>query len=82
MEEACSSIPELVVPMELPTAEKIHQMAAVVRKTQEAAAKVQLEMNLQIIELHLKAHPSKPLEVREKCTRAIQLGLEQISQAT
>jgi len=46
MEEACSSIPELAVQMKLPTAEKLHQLAAGVRKVWEEAAKVQLELNL------------------------------------
>lgn len=40
MEEACSRISELAVLVVLPTTEKIHQLATVVRKAQEEAAKV------------------------------------------
>lgn len=65
MEEAYSSILELAMLMVLPTAEKIHQLAAGVRKAQEEATKVQLELNLQIAELRLKVQPSTPREVRE-----------------
>lgn len=55
MEKACSSIQELAVLAALPTMEKIHQLATGVRRTQEEAAKVHLELNLQIAELQLKA---------------------------
>ena len=46
MEEACSSIVELAIPVELPIVEKIHQLAARVRRTHEEAVKVKLELNL------------------------------------
>ena len=44
-------------------------------------AKVQLELNLQIIELRLKEQPSTPPEVREQHTNTITSGLEEISSA-
>jgi len=44
-------------------------------------AKVQLELNLQIIELWLKAQPSTPLAIREQRASAITSGLEEISSA-
>ena len=40
--------------------------------------KVQLELNLQIAELWLKAQLSNPLEVREQCANAITAGLDEI----
>lgn len=43
--------------------------------------KLQLELNLQITELQLRAQPSTPLEVREQCARAITAGLEEIGGA-
>lgn len=55
MEEAYSSILEFAMPMTIPTEEKIHKLAARVHKTQEESMKVQLELNLQITELQLKA---------------------------
>lgn len=78
MEEAYSSILELVVTATLPTTENIHQLETGVHKTQEEATKVQLELNVQIAELRLKAQPSTPPKVREKCHHTIQLGLEVI----
>jgi len=65
VEESCSSIVELVVPAELPTVEKIFQLAAGVRRTHEKAVKVQFELNLQIAELQLQAQSSINLEVIE-----------------
>lgn len=78
MEEARSSVPKLVVPAELLVAEKIHHMVTGLHRAQEEAAKVQLELNLQIVELRLKAPPSTPPEVKEKCDHTIQSELEVI----
>ena len=78
MEEACSSTLEFVVSAILPIAENIHQLAAGVYKAQEEVANVQLELNLQIVELRLKAQPSTPPEVIEQHHCAIQSALEAI----
>lgn len=40
-----------------------------------------MDLNLQIVELRLKAQPSTPPEVREECPDDIQKGLEEIEQA-
>ena len=40
--------------------------------------KVQLELNLQIVELRLKVQPSTPSEVREQCDNTIIVKLEEI----
>jgi len=58
-------VPELAVPTELPVREKIQHMAKGFRTTQEEAAKAQWDLNLQIVELRLKAMSHTPLEVRE-----------------
>ena len=42
-------------------------------------AKFQLELNLQIVELQLKAQPSTPPEVREQCANVITSGMEEIN---
>ena len=47
----------------------------------EKTTHVQLELNLHIIELRLKAQPSTPPEVKEQCVSVIQLGLEEIGWA-
>jgi len=46
MEESYNNILELVMPMALPTMERIHQLPVGVCKTQKEALKVQLELNL------------------------------------
>lgn len=81
VEQACSSIPELVVPAVLLTAEQIHRLAARVHEAKEEMMKLQLELNLQIVELQLRAQPFTPPEVREQCAHAIQTGLEEIERA-
>jgi len=43
----------------------IHSLASGVLDAREEATKVQLELNLQIAKLWLKAQPSTPPEVRE-----------------
>lgn len=82
IENACRSVPELAVLAELPATKLVHKLAANVCEALEETVKVQLELNLQIVKLRLKAQPSTPPEVREQCTYAIQMGLEQIGQAT
>jgi len=42
------------MPAKLPVVEWIHQLAAEVHETKEETMKVQLELNLQIIELQLQ----------------------------
>ena len=81
VEEAYTSVLGLVVPAKLPTAEKIHHMAARFHMAKEETVKVQLDLNLQITELRLKMHPFTPLEVREQCHHTIQSGLEVIEHA-
>ena len=43
--------------------------------------KVQLELNLQVVEFHLKAQLFTHLEVREQRARSITSGLEEIGSA-
>lgn len=82
VEDACRSVPELVVPAELSATEQIHRLAAGVREARKETTKVQLELNLQIVELQLKVQPSTPPKVKEQHALAIQMGLEKIGQAT
>lgn len=51
------------------------------REAREEMTKVQLELNLQIAELGLKAQPSTPQEVIEQCASAITAGLDEIGSA-
>jgi len=44
---------------------RIHNLASGVRDVREETTKVQLELNLQIVELQLKAQLSTSLEIRE-----------------
>lgn len=77
IDDACRSVPELAMP-----AERAHRLVVRVREAREEMIKVQLELDLQITELKLKVQSSTPLEVREKCTHAIQIGFEKIGQVT
>ena len=47
----------------------------------EEMAKVQLELNLQIVELRLKVQPSTTPEVREQRANTITSGMKEISGA-
>lgn len=68
-------VPEFAIPAEA----RIERLAAGFHKAREEMAKVQLELNLQIAELWLKAQPSTPLEVREQRASSITSGMEEIS---
>ena len=70
-------VPELAIPIET----RIERLAVGVHEAREEMAKVQLELNLQIAKLWLKAQPSTPPEVREQCANAITTGMEEISNA-
>jgi len=54
MEEVCTSVPELAMPVELPATEKIHHITVGLRRAQEETGKAQLELNLQIAKLRMK----------------------------
>jgi len=59
----------------------IWKLIAGVREAKEEMAKVQLELNLQIAELQLKAQPSTPSEVKEQRASAITKGIAEINNA-
>lgn len=65
IEEACRMVPELAVPKEELVKVRIHKLATRVHDTQNEMVWVQLELNLQITKLQLKAQPSTPPEVKE-----------------
>lgn len=48
-------VTELVVPSELPVADKIHHMETRFCRAQDEAVKAKWDLNLQIIELRMKA---------------------------
>ena len=76
--EACCRTPELEIATDLPIRMRIHKLATGFHKVKEEATRIQLDLNLQIIELRLKIQPPTPPEVREQWHHAIQLGLEAI----
>jgi len=65
MIESCSKVPELAIPTELPTTDKIHRMATGFWMAYEEDVKAQWELNLQIVELRLKEQLTTPLEIWE-----------------
>ena len=75
---ACRSIPELAILADMLAEAWIHRLAVGVHEVREEMTKVQLEPNLHITELRLKAEPSTPPEVREQHASAITAGLEEM----
>ena len=68
-------VPELAISIEALAEACIHRLAAGVCEVQDKMAKVQLELNLQIAKLQLKAHLSTPPEVREQHVSTITSGM-------
>lgn len=81
LEEACHMVLELAILVDAPQEARIHRLATRVHEAWEVMTKLQLELNLQTTELWLKAHPSTPQEVWEKCVNAIIAGMEEINNA-
>ena len=81
VDDACQCVPELSIPANLPTEVCIHYLSSGFRNTREEISRVQLEINLQIVDLWLKAQPSTPPEVREQCTNTIVAWMEEIGGA-
>ena len=81
IDDACQSIQELAIPENMLAEARIHRVAVGVCEAREEMTKVQLELNIQIIELRLKVQPSTPSEVREQCGSAITAGLDEIGSA-
>jgi len=78
LEEACQMVPKLAIPVDAPAEARIDRLVVGVCEAWEDMTKVQLELNLQMAESRLKAHPSTPPKVREQRASAIVSGLEEI----
>lgn len=63
--------PELAIQAEELVEARVRKLAAGVRDSREEMTKVQMELNLQMVELQLKVQPSTPLEVKEQ--RAVEI---------
>ena len=81
LEEAYQMVPELAIPSDAPAEEHIHRLVAGVQNAREEMTKVQLELNLHIVKLRLKAQCSTPPKVRELHASTIVEGLEEIGGA-
>lgn len=66
IEEACQMVLELAIPEGEPIEVHIHKLAMGLRDACTKLTKVQLELNIQILEFQLKAQPSTPPEVKEQ----------------
>jgi len=64
-------VPESAIPEEEPVEVRVRNLAIGVREVHTEMARVQLELNLNIIELQLKAQPSTLLEVKEQRATAV-----------
>ncbi len=58
-------VPKLAIPEDAEVDEQVYKLAIGVRDARTELAKVQLELNLQIVELQLKAQPSNLTKVKE-----------------
>lgn len=71
VEEAFRHIPKLEISIDLPIGIQIQKLASGFCEAKDDAMRIQLDLNLQIVELRLKAQPSTPPEVKEKHHGAI-----------
>ena len=78
VDDAFHNVLELAIPADILVEVRIHKLVVGVREAREEMTKVQLELNLQIVELWLKTHPSIPPEVREQRATATIAGLQEI----
>lgn len=78
IDNACQCISELDILADIPVEAWIHRLATWVHEAREEMTKVQLELNLQITELRLKAQLSTASEVREQWASTIIMRLEEI----
>ena len=51
IDDACQSIPELAIPVDILAEARIHRLATGAREARDEMIKVQLELNIQITEL-------------------------------
>lgn len=70
-DETCRKVPALAIPEVVPIDVQVQKLTTGVRDTHIELAKVQLELNLKIVELQLKAQPSTLPEVREQCAISV-----------
>lgn len=81
VDDACRHIPEPAIAADLSVEVRIHSLETGVHEARDEMTKVQLELNLYITELQLKAQPSTPSEIREQPSNSIATGLEEIGGA-
>ena len=55
VEEACRHVPKLEIVTDLPVRVRIHKLSSAFHEAKEEATRVQLDLNLQISKLRLKA---------------------------
>jgi len=81
VEEACQMVPELDIQAEELVEVCVHKLAIGVCDARAEMARVQLELNLQITELQLRAQPSTLREVREQRTTMVTTTIAVIDSA-
>jgi len=78
VDDACQRALELAIAANLLVEVWIHNLASGVHDVREETIRVQLKLNLQIVELGLKVQPSTPLEIKEQHASTITTRLEDI----
>lgn len=77
--QVCSELPELQIPAEATSTEKIHKLVAALKEPKEEIGKVWFELQLQILEFQMKLQQPTPPEVREQCKVAIKEDMTTMS---
>lgn len=72
---------EMAIQVEEPVEARDRKLATGMCKVNEEMARVQLELNLQIVELQLKAQSSTPLEVKDQRASTITIVIPKVNSA-
>ena len=74
-------VPELHIQVEEPVEARVRKLATGVHNARAKMARIQLELNLHIGELQLRAQPSTTLEVREQRATSMTIAIAAVDNA-
>lgn len=81
MDEACHIVLEMDIPKAEPVEMRVQKIAMGMCNTRKKLAKIQMELNIKIIELQLKAQSSNLLEAMEHCMTTMADVIEVVASA-
>lgn len=74
-------VPKLDIQAEEPVEVRVCKLATGVRDARTKMARIQQELNLQILELQLRAQPSTPLQFKEQHTTVVRIAIVAVDSA-